>query len=305
MSYRSLFVAWGIMAALLAATTVLGLILHAMKRRGRASAQILERGLPGWWSMALLLGLTLWVGTAGVLVLFALISFLAFREFVTLAPTRPGDHVALAVSFYLILPLQYALLSLGWFGLLPLVIPLYAFLVLPILAALSGDNRSLQSRAAETHWGLMLAVYCLSHVPALMRLPLPGGVDEGALLMLFLLVTVYAGDTAQLLANDLFGRHAIVARFSDGRTWEGLLAGALVAALLGAVLHRITPFSWQEAAGLALAMSPLGSLGGLVMAAIKRDHGIRDWRRGGMLDRMAPVCFSAPVFFYLVRQYGA
>jgi predicted CDP-diglyceride synthetase/phosphatidate cytidylyltransferase len=52
----------------------------------------------------------------------------------------------------------------------------------------------------------------------------------------------------------------------------------------------------------------MGFLGGLVMSAIKRDRGVKDWGtmiegHGGMLDRLDSVCFSAPIFFHVVRHW--
>jgi len=52
----------------------------------------------------------------------------------------------------------------------------------------------------------------------------------------------------------------------------------------------------------------MGFVGGLVMSAIKRDRGVKDWGEiiqghGGMLDRMDSLVFSAPVFFHLIRYW--
>ncbi len=68
------------------------------------------------------------------------------------------------------------------------------------------------------------------------------------------------------------------------------------------------PFSPLQAFALALMANLMGFVGGLVMSAIKRDRGIKDWGymiegHGGVLDRLHSVCFAAPVFFHLIR-YG-
>jgi phosphatidate cytidylyltransferase len=259
-----------------------------------------------WWLMALVIGGALWAGTLAVVLLFGLVSFLALREFLTLAPTRPGDHLALVVSFYLILPLQYLLVGMAWFETFPLFIPVYAFLFLPILSALSGDIRHLQARAAQTQWGLMLAVYCISHVPAILFLPVSGHEGSASLLLIFLIVVVQSGDILQYLWNKLRSGHPMASPLAPGRTVEGFVGGIVGATALGATLWWITPFTPWVSAGMAFAISLVGSLGGLVMAAIKRDQGIRHWGQtdqGGMLDRMASVCFAAPVFFHLVRHF--
>ena len=76
----------------------------------------------------------------------------------------------------------------------------------------------------------------------------------------------------------------------------------------GAALWWITPFTPATAALMSAVIVLMGFLGGLVMSAIKRDRGVKDWGaliegHGGVLDRLDSVCFSAPIFFHLVR-YG-
>jgi hypothetical protein len=67
------------------------------------------------------------IGKAGVILLFAFGSFTALREFMTLTPTRRGDHYALAGVFFVILPAQYVLIWIEWYGLYSIFIPVYAF----------------------------------------------------------------------------------------------------------------------------------------------------------------------------------
>jgi phosphatidate cytidylyltransferase len=52
----------------------------------------------------------------------------------------------------------------------------------------------------------------------------------------------------------------------------------------------------------------MGFSGGLVMSAIKRDRGVKDYGHmieghGGVMDRIDSLCFAAPVFFHLTRYY--
>jgi phosphatidate cytidylyltransferase len=61
---------------------------------------------------------------------------------------------------------------------------------------------------------------------------------------------------------------------------------------------------------MALAIALLGFAGGLIMSAIKRDRGVKDFGaiiegHGGVLDRIDSLCFSAPVFFHLTRYFYA
>ena len=78
--------------------------------------------------------------------------------------------------------------------------------------------------------------------------------------------------------------------------------------LIGTALWWATPFRPLQAAGMSLAVTLMGFGGGLVMSAIKRDRGIKDWGsaiegHGGVLDRLDSLCFAAPIFFHLTRFY--
>ena len=241
-----------------------------------------------------------------MIALFALVSFQCLREYVSLAPTRKGDHRALIWSFYVFLPLQYYLIAAGWYGLFSILIPVYAFLLLPISASLGADTARFLERSAKIQWGLMICVYCLSHVPALLTLEIPDYAGRNLLLVVFLLLTVQSSDVFQYIWGKLLGRHALSKQISPSKTVEGLAGGMLSATAMGAALWWITPFSPGEAAFVALVINTLGFFGGFVLSAIKRDRGVKDWGEvieghGGMLDRADSLVFAAPVFFHIVR----
>jgi phosphatidate cytidylyltransferase len=175
---------------------------------------------------------------------------------------------------------------------------------------LFADAQNFLQRTAEVQWGLMICVYCLSHVPALLTLRIPGYEGRGALLVVFLVLIVQASDILQYVWGKLAGRHPIAPSVSPSKTVEGFVGGVASATLLGAALWPITPFSPQTAGAMAFLITLVGFLGGLVMSAIKRDRGIKDWGQlleghGGMLDRLDSVCFSAPIFFHVTRYFFA
>ena len=260
----------------------------------------------GWWIMVLVIAFAFIAGRKGVVILFAFLSFGALREFITLSPTRLGDHWTLIASFFIVMPLHYLGIWHGWTGFTEIVIPVYAFLFLPIITALRRDVTRFMDRAANIQWGLMICVYCLSHVPALLSLRIVGYQGRNLLLIAFLVLVVQSGDVLQKFFAVRFGKHLVAEGVSLSRTWEGLVLGGFGAALLGALLAWITPFGVWGAGGLALAATWMGFLGSLVMTAIKRDRGVRYWGHaivghGGMLDRIAPVAFAAPIYFHLVR----
>jgi predicted CDP-diglyceride synthetase/phosphatidate cytidylyltransferase len=114
----------------------------------------------------------------------------ALREYFTLAPTRRGDHWALVMSFFVVLPFQYFLIWIEWYSLFTIMIPVHAFLLLPLLEATGGDTRGFMQRTATVQWGLMITVYCISHVPALLTLDIPGYAGRNAFLIVFLVIVV-------------------------------------------------------------------------------------------------------------------
>lgn len=261
-----------------------------------------------WWGMVALLTLAMLFGRAGVVVLFAILSFAALREFLTLIAKRRSDHSALAAAFFLVLPVQYVLVWIEWYGLYSIFIPVYAFLFLPIIAALRSDTEGFLTRISETQWGLMICVFAVSHVPALMSLRIEGYEGKAVLLIAFLVVVVQSSDVLQYVFGKLLGRRKIAPALSPSKTWEGFAGGILSASLLGTALWWITPFQVWQAALMSLVITLLGFFGGLVMSAIKRDRGVKDWGHlipghGGFIDRLDSVVFAAPVFFHLTRYF--
>ncbi len=230
------------------------------------------------------------------------------REFLTLTAKSRADHYALAAAFFIVLPVQYYLIWIDWYGLYSIFIPVYAFLFLPIISALRGDSEGFLTRVSETQWGLMITVFAASHVPALMTLQIPGFEGKSILLIAFLVVVVQSSDVLQYIFGKLFGRHKIAPLLSPSKTWEGFLGGVLSASFLGACLWWMTPFAFWQAFLVSLIISIMGFFGGLVMSAIKRDKGVKDWGHliaghGGFIDRLDSVVFSAPIFFHIVRYF--
>ena len=307
---RDLISVFGGIFALLTVASLIGAGLKWRLSPAAAHPVIdnLNTRIKAWWAMILLIGAAIWAGKGGVIALFAFISFQSLREFISLTHTRLGDHRALLWVFFVFLPLQYTLIAIDWYGLFAILIPVYAFLLLPISAALGADTTRFLERSAKIQWGLMICVYCLSHVPALLTLEIPGYEGRNLLLVVFLLLTVQSSDVFQYIWGKLLGRHALSKQISPSKTVEGLVGGVLSATVMGAALWWITPFSPVEAAFVALVINTLGFFGGFVLSAIKRDRGVKDWGHlieghGGMLDRVDSLAFSAPVFFHLLR-YG-
>lgn len=299
----------GVLALLLVASIIGWLMKRSAKtEKGRATIDNLNARTRAWWKMSIIFALTLVVGKIGALVLFGLLSVLALREYVTLVPTRRGDHRTLLWSFFIITPLQYYLIAISWYGFFAILIPVFAFVLVPTRIALAGDTQDFLERAAKIQSGLVICAYCLSHAPALLILNIPGFVGHNARLLLYLVLVDQMSDVLQYVWGKLLGKHKITPLVSPNKTWEGFVGGVATATLLGAALYWATPFTRLQAAGMSFVICLLGFAGGLVMSAIKRDAGVKDFGaviegHGGILDRIDSLCFAAPIFFHMVRYF--
>lgn len=299
----------GIVAVLVVASAI-GFVLQRRLSPDHSNAAIenLNARIKAWWVMVILIGLAFTAGRVGILVLFGFCSFAALREFITLTNTKRADHWALATAFFIVLPIQYGLLWFKQYGIFSIFIPVYAFLLMPIISVLRGDTERFLVRIAEVQWALMICVFCASHVPALLTLNIAGYEGRNVLLIAFLVIIVQMSDVLQYVWGKLFGKTKIAPNLSPSKTVEGFIGGVASATLIGAALWWITPFTPFQAGLLALVITLMGFFGGLVMSAIKRDRGVKDWGHlieghGGLIDRLDSVVFSAPIFFHIVRYW--
>lgn len=263
------------------------------------------------WVMATVFWIGWALGDTVATVLFAIVGFFALREFITLSPTRRGDHRSLVLAFFVVLPLQFTIVGSRMFDLFTVFIPVYVFLALPVVSALANDPERFLERNAKLQWGIMVCVYGMSHVPALLLLDFPGYREKGAFLVFFLVFVVQTCMLVQHLVGRRFPHKPVAPQVSQSFQWASWLAGVAAGGLAGGLLSFITPFKPGQALGMALLACTAGSLGHLVMKALKRDRGVTSWGMqgmsvtgaGGLLDRVDALCFAAPVFFHSTRWY--
>ena len=267
------------------------------------------------WTMAIVFWVAWALGETVATVLFGIVAFFALREFITLSPTRQGDHRSLVLAFFVVLPVQFYLVINRHFDLVTVFIPVYVFLAIPVVSALANDPARFLERNAKLQWGIMVCVYGISHVPALLLLKFPDYQGKNAFLVFFLVFVVQSCMLVQYLVDNKLKQklklRPIAPNISQTFNWTGWLIAVGVASLIGGLLSALTPFKPAQAVAMALIACVAGSLGHLVMKALKRDRGITNWGSegksvtgaSGLLDRVDALCFAAPVFFHSVRWY--
>lgn len=317
----------GVVISVLGIATMAGRYIN--KQPGSAINPALTRRfilrLRAWWLMVAMLVFGLLLHRIGTVILFFILSFWALREFITMTPTRRGDHRALFLSLVVFTPLQYLLIAMGstglswqgklidFYGLYSIMIPVYASLFIPARIAFSGDHKRYLERSAKIQAGLLVCVYSLSYAPALLYLHLvktnrtPWEGSAAGLLFYFVLLSQLA-EVLQWSWGQLAGRHVIAPEISSSRTWEGFIGGSLSTGIVGALLWWATPFAPWEAAVMSILVAMSGFAGSMTMSAIKRDRGVNDYGslvlgHAGVLDRIDTLCFSAPVFYHLTRFF--
>ena len=273
------------------------------------------------WLIVVIFWLSWSMGDRVATVLFGFLSFFALREFMTLSPTKRGDHRSLLLTFFAVLPIQYGLVMSESFNLFTVFIPVYVFLAIPVVSALSNDPERFLERNAKMQWGIMVCIFGLSHVPALLLLDFPvlatNSFDGKNMFLLFHMVfVVQLCMIVQHLAwrwlKERGRAKAAAPNVSASFGWLPWSIGVGTASLAGGLLSSITPFQYPaQALALSFVACAAGSAGHFVMKAIKRDRGVTHWAGGtrsvtgaeGLLDRIDALCFAAPVFFHTVNWY--
>jgi phosphatidate cytidylyltransferase len=299
-----------VFGALLVASAVVAMVVARSSSENEPRVQRLLRDLRATWVGAVVFWIAWISGPVGATLGFGIFSFLALREYITLVHTRRGDHRSLMLAFFVVLPLQYMIAGGRYFDLLTVFIPVYVFLAIPVASALAGDPQRFLERNAKIQWGIMVCIYGLSHAPALLLLEFRDFQGRGAFLVFFLVMVTFVAQQVQDVAGRRLRHRPVVRSIDRAFTYPAWGLGALGAGLAGLLLFWITPFAPLQAFVMAAIAGGAGTMGDLVMRALKRDVGVRWWGNTasvtgavGLLDRVAPLCFAAPVFFHSARWY--
>ena len=294
-----------ILALLLLSTLLAGVLKRVVGGKTVNEARL---RIKTWWVIFGGVAAAALFGRDASIVALALVSFIAFKEFISLAPGRDADRPVLFMA-YAAIPVQYIFVWMHWYGMFIIWIPVYAFLLLPARMALKGETKGFLRSAGTLHWSLMATVFSLSHLAYLLNLPAGAHGHahwSGLTLLLFLLFLTEFNDVAQFVWGKLFGKTKALPTVSPNKTVEGFLGGVATTTALALFLGPwMTPLSIWESLAAGLLISTAGFLGDVVMSAIKRDIGVKDSGsilpgHGGALDRLDSLTFTAPLFFHFI-----
>ena len=294
-----------IMSLLLVAAVILASVIAVVKKNKypeRDYDELILRTKSWWWMIGLVLA-ALYMGQKAATVFFAFVSFLALKEFYSIAQLRTVDR-RLVFWAYLAIPVQYYFAYIQWYGMFIIFIPVYMFLFLPMRSTLIGETKGYIKANATIQWSLMLAVFTLSHIAYLINLDRFNEQSGFIGLVLFLLFITQSNDVSQYVFGKLFGKHKIIPKVSPNKTWEGFLGGLATTTLLATLLAPfLTILTWQQGFIAGLLIAAVGFVGDVVLSSVKRDLGIKDTGsmipgHGGILDRMDSLMYTTPIFFH-------
>ncbi len=297
----------GVIYALLIAASVIVLVMK--QKRPGASTDELSARVKSWWFMITIFSIAIVTNRIVSTVFLAFMTFLAFKEYLSLIQTRRVDRLILHFAYWTI-PAQFYFAHIDSYGLFLTFIPVWTFLFIPMAMTLAGKTAGFLRAVGTISWGLMITVFSLSHTAMLLAADESvAGPAGGAGLLLFLVALTQFNDVAQFTWGKLFGKHKIVPKVSPKKTWEGFLGGlgsTIVGAAIAGPFLTPLPFYYAAVAGAIIAIA--GFLGDITISAFKRDLGVKDSGglipgHGGILDRVDSLTYAAPVFYHAMHFF--
>ena len=242
-----------------------------------------------------------WLGGWTLLALLAVASLIALHELYTVGrQLRPLTIAGYGGALAALVGVQLG--GLPWMlGGVLVTLPL-AF----VLVVFAETRQSATVTVSFTVLGPVWVVLGLGHGMLVRGIP-----EHGRLAIFTVLLTVFAADTGAYLVGRLVGRHKLAPAISPGKSWEGLVAGAVAGVFVSFVAVYDAGFLsiWQSLV-LGLVVVVASVLGDLTESLVKRDIGVKDTGsllggHGGVLDRVDSLLFALPAAFYVLLAFGA
>ena len=242
--------------------------------------------------------LPIWFGGIWLALLLSLVALggaLEFYRLMQIGGYQPNRVLGLAWLLLIVL----AHWQPQWF---PLSLIIAAGMIITLIDAMHQKQAPMSSWMATSMGALYIGIMW-GQALALRQLP------NGLWWVYLGLALTWTNDTAAYLVGVNFGRHKLWPRLSPKKSWEGTIAGWVVAALVGAVWIMLTPLSETHSpifgAGIGLLAGILALFGDLSISTLKRQVGVKDSGHifpghGGVLDRSDSLLFVLPFVYQVV-----
>jgi phosphatidate cytidylyltransferase len=263
----------------------------------------LKKRIISWFYMITLFMLGVFFDDIVGIIFLGFISYLAFKEYVSLIPTRIADRRIIFYGYLFIIP-QYYFAYTQWYEMYIIIIPVYLFLFLPFRQIWIGETDGFIANTSKVYWGAMLFIFALSHNAYLYKLEPINGVT-GAMMLLYLIFLTEINDVFQYICGKSFGKRKIVPKVSPNKTLEGFLGAIVLTTIMAVILKYLTPFNLFESIFAGVIIASAGFIGDVVVSMLKRDVGVKDSSNliaghGGILDRLDSLTYTAPLFFHFI-----
>ncbi|MEJ2437104.1 MAG: phosphatidate cytidylyltransferase [Sulfurovaceae bacterium] len=289
---------------LLYAILVFAFIIYKLlaRRDGKDYTELRAR-IVSWFYMITIFALGVYLNDIVGIIFLALISYLAFKEYVSLIPTRIIDRRIIFYGYLFIIP-QYYFAYTQWYEMYIITIPVYLFLFLPFRQIWIGETEGFIGNTSKVYWGAMLFIFALSHSAFLYKIEPTEGIT-GSMMLLYLLFLTEINDVFQYICGKSFGKRKIVPKVSPNKTLEGFLGALVLTTIMAIALSYLTPFTLWESIAAGIIISSGGFIGDVVVSMVKRDVGVKDSGNliaghGGILDRLDSLTYTAPLFFHFI-----
>jgi phosphatidate cytidylyltransferase len=222
----------------------------------------------------------------------AIVSFLALREYFSMVEIRLQDRPAILAA-YASIPFMFHFVTLGWYGMFIISIPVYSFLAIPFLVTLGGrEKEGTVYSIGVIDFGLFLFVYCMGHISYLMSY------SVWMAAMLILNVAVCDG-FSRLLQNQ--------ARPAWARFALHFLLPLPATVFLAVVLSPWSTLPVRHSVVLGIMIPLLALMGRRTGSYVEADLGVAEEGvgpgRGQILDNLKSLLLAAPIVFHYIRYF--
>ena len=233
-------------------------------------------------------------------------------------PVKPGPTWINPLVAWLGLLLPWAALLLPKFGsiatftfagMMVLLVTVFSWTV--IKAARTGRalgrRKVIYGMIGCLYVGLLFSSFVLLRgIPGRIAVRPFGLADQGAWLMLYAAMCVWATDTFAYFIGRTYGRTPLAPTLSPGKTMEGAVGGMLGALIVGAAFGLWIHLPWYHSIVIGIIAGLAGQIGDLFESALKREIGIKDFGQimpghGGILDRVDSLLFVIPLAYVYLR----